>query len=104
MEELNRIKEEITYVLEMNELVASLYLKPLMNRLIDLFYVGAMSVEAAWELNRKNDRVKQRLAEFYFHTRTLRREPKDIKHYDDLVARLCRDVGGYSPEIEIDND
>ena len=60
-----------------------------MDRLTDIYYLACMGVEAAWELYQKEDRTKQRLAEFFLDRRVMRREPIDISNYGDQVSRLC---------------
>lgn len=80
---------EIEQVLGMDELTAGIYMRPLMMRLTDLYYTACLAAEAAWELQEKQDRTKQRLALFFFSRRVLGHEPKDIPYYDDMVGRLA---------------
>lgn len=87
--ELDTIGEQLEALLAMDELSASLPFRPLMDRLTDIYYVACMGVEAAWELYYKEDRTKQRLAEFFLDRRVMRREPIDISNYGDQVSRLC---------------
>jgi alkylation response protein AidB-like acyl-CoA dehydrogenase len=87
--ELDTIEEQLAALLAMDELSASLPFRPLMDRLTDIYYLACMGVEAAWELYQKEDRTKQRLAEFFLDRRVMRREPIDISNYGDQVSRLC---------------
>jgi alkylation response protein AidB-like acyl-CoA dehydrogenase len=92
LEALADIRTQLDALLHMDELSASIPFRPLMNRLTDLYYVACMGVEAAWEVYKKEDRSKQRLAEFFFDRRVAGREPIDIPNYADQVSRLCADV------------
>lgn len=74
----------------MDELTAAIYFRPLMDRLTDLFYSGALAAEGEWIQEEKGDRTKLRMARLFFDRHVAGREPKDIAYYDDLVSRLCR--------------
>lgn len=89
-EQLARISAELQEVLAMDELTAAIYFRPLMDRLTDLYYSGALAAEGDWAEREKCDRTKLRLARLFFDRRVAGREPKDIAYYDDLVSRLCR--------------
>ena len=90
--QLAEIREQLDALLQMDELSASLPFRPLMDKLTDLYYVACMGVEAAWEVYKKDDRSKQRLAEFFFDRRVAKREAIDIPNYADQVSRLCADI------------
>jgi alkylation response protein AidB-like acyl-CoA dehydrogenase len=90
MEFLNQFVAELHEVLAMDELTAAIYFRPLMDRLTDLYYAGCLAIEAEWEVNEKHDRTKLRLAELFFDRHVARKEPKDLKYYDDRVSRLCQ--------------
>jgi hypothetical protein len=63
-----------------------------MDRVTDLYYVACMGVEAAWEIYQKDDRSKQRVAEFFLDRRVMRRDPLDIPNYGEQISRLCADI------------
>ncbi len=84
------IREELEEVLEMDELTAAIYFRPLMARLTDIYYTACIAVEGEWEYAEKNDRTNLRIAELFFNRQAMRREPKDIAYYDDHVSRLCK--------------
>ncbi len=89
IEMLAGLEAELEEVLDMDELTAGIYFRPLMDRLADLYYAACLMSEAEWEMREKGDRTKSRLAFLFFNRRAARREPKDIAYYDDLVSRLC---------------
>jgi acyl-CoA dehydrogenase len=86
---LERIRSELDGLLTMDELTGSIFFRPLMDRLTDLYYAACMGVEGAWELMEKEDSSKQRLAVFFLNRRVAGRSPKDIPYYDDQISRLC---------------
>lgn len=90
--ELDRISAELDAILQLDEQTASVYFRPLMDRLTDLFYVACMAVEAAWELATKQDKTKQRLAEFYLYRRVTKRPLSEWTAYPEQISRLCYDV------------
>lgn len=92
LEALEEMQEQLEALLQMDALSASIPFRSLMNRLTDLYYVACMGVEGAWESYKKEDRTKQRLAEFFFDRRVARRDPLDIPNYGDQVSRLCADI------------
>ena len=92
LEQLEQIREQLDALLQIDETAASIPFRALMNRLTDLYYVACMGVEAAWEVFKKEDRSKQRLAEFFFDRRVAGRSPIDIPNYGDQVSRLCADI------------
>ncbi len=92
LEQLEEIEEQLDALLQMDEMAASIPFRALMDRLTDLYYVACMGVEAAWEVFKKEDRSKQRLAEFFFDRRVAGRSPIDIPNYGDQVSRLCADI------------
>lgn len=92
VEELKIMRQRLDALLKMDELAASIPFRTLMDRLTDLYYVACMGVEAAWEVFKKEDRSKQRLAEFFFDRRVAGRSPLDIANYGDQVSRLCADI------------
>lgn len=85
----DRLVAELDEVLDMDELTAGIYFRPLMDRIADLYYAACMMSEAEWEIREKSDGRKLRLTNLFFNRRTAGREPKDIAYYDDLVSRLC---------------
>jgi alkylation response protein AidB-like acyl-CoA dehydrogenase len=89
-EQLARIDAELPEVLAMDDLTAAIYFRPLMDRLTDLYYSGALAAEGDWAQREKGDRTKLRMARLFFDRHVAGREPKDIPYYDDLVSRLCR--------------
>lgn len=91
LEQLQQMQEQIEALLEMDELSASIPFRPLLERLTDLYYVACMGVEAAWEIYEKQDRSKQRMAEFFFDRRVMGRTALEIPNYADQVSRLCAD-------------
>lgn len=92
LEQLEEIREQLDALLQIDEMAASIPFRSLMDRLTDLYYVACMGVEAAWEVFKKEDRSKQRLAEFFFDRRVVGRSPIDIPNYGDQVSRLCADI------------
>lgn len=92
LQAIDRLAAELDAVLQLEELEASVYFRPLMDRLADLFYVGCMAVEAAWETPVKQDRTKQRLAEFYFNRRAVQKPLATWREYPTWIGRLCHDV------------
>ncbi len=89
-EQLARVGSELQEVLAMDELTAAIYFRPLMDRLTDLFYSGALAAEGEWVQEEKGDRTKLGMARLFFDRHVAGREPKDIAYYDDLVSRLCQ--------------
>lgn len=102
--QLDTLSAQLDVLLEMDDLSASLPFRPLMDRLADLYYLACMAVEASWEVYAKQDRSKQRMAEFFLDRRVMRREPIDIPNYADQVSRLCHDIRPtmFRPEDEED--
>ncbi len=92
LEALGKIREQLDALLEMDEQSASVPFRPLMDRLTDLYYVACMGVEAAWEVFKKEDRSKQRLAEFFFDRRVMGRPAIDIPDYGHQISRLAADI------------
>lgn len=92
LEQLEKSQEQLSALLEMDLQTASVPFRSLMDRVTDLYYVACMGVEAAWELYDKQDRSKQRLAEFFFDRRVMRRDPLDIPNYGHQISRLCADI------------
>lgn len=92
LEQLGKFEEQLAALLDMDLQTASVPFRSLMDRVTDLYYVACMAVEAAWELYDKQDRSKQRLAEFFFDRRVMRRDPLDIPNYGHQISRLCADI------------
>lgn len=92
VQELEKAQEQLAALLQMDLQSASVPYRSLMDRVTDLYYVACMGVEAAWELYHKQDRSKQRLAEFFFDRRVMRRDPLDIPNYGHQISRLCADI------------
>jgi acyl-CoA dehydrogenase len=92
LEVLATIREQLDALLEMDELSASVPFRPLMDRLTDLYYVACLGVEATWEVFKKEDRSKQRLAEFFFDRRVVGRPAIDIPNYADQISRLAAGI------------
>lgn len=92
LEVLATLREQLDALLAMDELSASVPFRPLMDRLTDLYYVACMSVEAAWEVFKKEDRSKQRLAEFFFDRRVMGRPAIDIPDYGHQISRLAAGI------------
>ncbi len=90
--QLDNLTVQLDALLEMDEMSASLPFRPLMDRLADIYYLACLGVEAAWEIFARQDRTKQRVAEFFHDRRVMRREPIDIANYGDQVSRLCHDL------------
>jgi alkylation response protein AidB-like acyl-CoA dehydrogenase len=88
----DQISAELDAILQLEELEASVYFRPLMDRLADLFYTGCMAVEGGWELLTKQDRTKQRLAWFYFHRRVVRTPLAQWREYPTWIGRLCHEI------------
>lgn len=88
----DQISEELDAILALPELEASVYFRPLMNRFTDLFYTGCMAVEGSWEHVIKQDRTKQRIAEFFFNRRVLNKPLAHWKEYPTWVSKLSHDV------------
>jgi len=87
---IDQFVAELNEVLAMDELTAAIYFRPLMDRVIDLYYAGCLASEAEWEANNKRDRTKLRLVELFFDRHVAGKQPKDLKYYDDRVSRLCQ--------------
>jgi hypothetical protein len=87
--QLDTISRELSEVLRLDELTAAIYFRPLMNRLIDLYYWSCLAEDGEWEERERSDRTRTRLAELFLRRRVLGLEPKDIPYYDDQVSRLC---------------
>lgn len=92
LEQLEKSQEQLGALLRMDLQTASVPFRSLMDRVTDLYYVACMGVEAAWELYDKQDRSKQRMAEFFFDRRVMRRDPLDIPNYGHQISRLCADI------------
>lgn len=90
--QLGQIERELADFVAMDALSATVPLRPLLAQLMDLFYVACLAVEGAWEYLRKDDRSKQRLAEFFLNRRILRRDPKEITDYAHQISKLCKDI------------
>ncbi len=88
LHQLERIQDELIEILQMDELTAAIYFRPLMDRLTDLYYAACLAAEAGWELANKDDKTKQRLAIFFLNRRVNGRKPGEIAYYDDQVSRL----------------
>lgn len=88
----DQISAELDAILALPELEASVYFRPLMDRLTDLFYTGCMAVESSWEFILKQDRTKQRIAEFYFNRRVIKKPLSEWTEYPTWVSKLCHDV------------
>jgi len=90
--QLSQVEQQLTDLLAMDALSATVPLRPLCLRLMDLFYTACLAVEGAWEYLRKDDRSKQRLVEFFFVRRVVGREAKDIPDYAHQISKLCKDI------------
>jgi hypothetical protein len=101
LQELAKMQEQSAALLQMEAISASVPFRSLMERVTDLYYVACMGVEAAWELYHKDDRSKQRLAEFYFDRRVMRLDPLNIPNYADQISRLCADIRPSKVQKEI---
>ena len=101
LQALDQISAELDAILELEELMASVYFRPMMDRLTDLFYTACMAVEAAWELALKQDKTKQRLAEFYLYRRVMKRPLSDWTAYPEQISRLCYDVRPWKVDLLI---
>lgn len=88
----DQIEQELDAILQLPDDEISTYLLPVMRRLIDLFYVGCMAVESAWEQLIKQDRTKQRLAEFLLKRRVINTPLGEWKEYPTWVGRLCHEI------------
>ena len=86
--QLEGLTQELQEVLAMDELTAAIYFRPLMDRLTDLYYTACMAAEAVWELSKKEDNTKQRMALFLLNQRVRQLRPGQIAYYDDQVSRL----------------
>jgi alkylation response protein AidB-like acyl-CoA dehydrogenase len=86
------IADELAALLEMDEMRASVFFRPLMDRATDLLYAACLAAEAEWEIQEKGYAVKQALAEFFFDRRVERREPRDIANYPDQIRRLSAEL------------
>lgn len=104
LEALDNIQDQLGALLQMDLQSASVPFRSLMVRLTDLYYVACMGVEAAWEIYHKDDRSKQRMAEFFLDRRVMRREPIDIPNYGDQISRLCADIRPSKMEWARDED
>lgn len=100
--QLSEMEQQIGELLAMDELSASVPLRPLLARLMDLFYTACLAVEGAWEYLRKDDRTKHRLAEFFLNRRVLRRESITIPDYAHQISKLCTDIRPW--KIDWDKD
>jgi acyl-CoA dehydrogenase len=87
---LSNIEAELEEVLAMDVLTGAIYFRPLMDRLMDLYYAACLAAEGTWEKAEKKDRTKERLALLYFMRRAAGRAAKDIAYYDDQVSRLSQ--------------
>lgn len=92
LHQLERIEDELTQVLAMDEQTAGIYFRPLMDRLTDLYYTACMAAESGWELKEKEDKTKQRLALLFLSRRVRGLQPGDIPYYDDQVSRLSSSI------------
>lgn len=104
LQTLDTISTQLDALLEMDERSASVPFRPLMERLIDLFYIACMGVESAWEQFKKQDKTKLRLAEFYLDRRLLKRDPIDIENYADQISRLCHDIRPGKLRYDLEDD
>ena len=89
---LDQLERELSDVLLMDETSASIFFRPLMEQLIDLFYLACLGLEGMWSSSVKQDHSKRRLAEFFLDRRIVKRESKDIPDYADNIARLCAEI------------
>ncbi|MCL4871823.1 MAG: acyl-CoA dehydrogenase family protein [Anaerolineae bacterium] len=90
--QLAQLEQVLTDLLLMDEMSASVPLRPLLARLMDLYYTACLAIEGAWEYLRKDDRSKHRLAHYFFNRRVLGREAKDIADYAHQISKLCKDI------------
>ena len=87
-----QMDRELADVLQLDATSASLYFRPLMEQLTDLYYLACLSLEGMWSSARKQDHSKRRLADFFLDRHLLKREPKDIVDYPDKISRLCAEI------------
>ncbi len=90
--QLDRISDEINEVLAMDQLTAGIYMRPLMCRLTDLYYTACLAAESGWEISKKEDKSKQRIAILFLNRRVNRRDPGDVAYYDDQVSRISSEI------------
>lgn len=88
---LDQISAELNAVLALSADHAAVFFRPLMDRLIDLYYTACMATEAGQELALHQDRSKERMAQFFFHRRVVPRPLSQWSDYPEWVARLCAD-------------
>lgn len=90
--QLGLLKDEIEEVLKMDDLTAGIYMRPLMDRITDLYYTACMAAESGWERKEKDDKTKARLAIFYLNRWVIGKRPGEITYYDDQVSRLSSEI------------
>lgn len=88
----DQIKQELEAILKLPDTEASVYFTPLMIRLTDLFYVACLAVEGSWERVTKQDRTKQRLAEFILKQRVTKIPLGQWREYPTWISRLCHEI------------
>lgn len=94
--QLGIIEAELASLLALDPLSASIYFRPLMTRLADLYYAASLLAESAWESapqssdkRSRKSRHKRRAARFYFDRRVAGRQAREIEAYDELMGHLC---------------
>lgn len=90
--QLEQMATELDQLLQMDELQASVFFRPLMERLTDLYYVASLSAEAAWEMADKEVGVRLALARFFFDRRLAQQAPKDVPDYAAQIGRLSAEL------------
>lgn len=98
----DQIGQELEAILKLPEDEAAVYFTPLMVRLADLFYVACLAVEGSWERVVKQDRTKQRLAEFMLKRRVTKLALGQWQEYPTWVGRLCHE--GRPPRVDWQED
>ena len=88
---LDQLSAELDAILALDHVEGQVYFAPVMERLADLFYVACMAVESAWDTTIKQDRTKQRLAEFLLKRRVTQLPLGHWREYPTWLARLCHE-------------
>ena len=88
---LDQLSAELDAILALDRFEGQVYFPHVMERLADLFSVACMAVESAWDTTLKQDRTKQRLAEFLFKRRVTQLPLGQWREYPTWLARLCHE-------------
>lgn len=82
------IRAELDDLLAMDDLQASVFFRPLMDRATDLYYAAGMLVVGEWTAQQYKDESMSGAATFFFSRRVLRRDAREIPGYAAQIREL----------------